>query len=153
MRGTDLRAIAQQCFFRYYEYCLRIRATQQAPSLEALLATSVDLIQRQQGRLDVQAQQELQNLLQTGAEIYLFFAGQGQVFVGIDDRRGVMCLACAGTLQGDDAIPDLFAYCQRYAVCDISPVAGRLNCEICNVPLIPPGFPGANPPLSEFPTP
>ncbi|MBA2681083.1 MAG: hypothetical protein H0U76_22135 [Ktedonobacteraceae bacterium] len=132
----SIRDLAQRCFHLYYSACVTMRAQGQMPSLEALQSRSLELLQN--NMLDARSQRVFQNLLQTGTEIYLHFALQGKVFVGIDDGVAVLCLACAGTLQGSDAITDVVAWCWRYAVCDTDPVAGYLNCEICNEPLIDP---------------
>ena len=137
-----IRDVAQQCFRLYHLACVTMRAQQLTLGREALRSSSLALLQN--NGLDARAQRVFQDLLQTGEDLCLYFALQNKVFVGIDDGNTVLCLACAGTLQGQDAIPDLFAWCQRYAVYDTNPIAGCLNCEICNEPLIPSGYPGTN---------
>ena len=140
-----IKELAQQCFRQYHSTCVTMRAQGLKPSRRAFLSQSTPLVQK--SVLDPQEQRVFQGLLQTGTEIYLHFALQGKVFVGIDDGDAVLCLACAGTLQGQDAITDLVDWCQRYAVFDTDSVAGCLNCEVCNEAFIPLGYPGANTPL------
>ena len=135
-----VRCLAQACFQEFYHACLARRM--QPLSAEILQECITPLLTST--TLDPLAQQTLLSLLEEGKRLYQFWMQQGKVFVGIDDGQGILCLACAGTLQGQDAITDLFTWCQRYAVCGTDPVAGYLNCEICNDPLIPPGYPDAN---------
>ncbi len=131
---ADLRRHAQASFWVMYELAVLWRSLRIIPYWLLHVLMIVLIWQEVRGS---NVDPAFHQLLMKGAAIYLAHARQGKVFVGFDDGCDVLCLACAATLQGEDAIANLAAFSQGYAICDTDAVAASLNCTVCNRALLP----------------